>query len=348
MKRRVDRRPQICETPGVQINAALQAMRSKRALVVGDLVLDTYIYGETVRVSREAPVVVVRKERVEHRLGGAANAAANLSALGVDTRIAGLLGDDEAGERLHSMLVAAGVGVEALRAAPMSTPQKTRVLAGAFGTTRQQVLRLDDESDRAVARRCSTDVAAALPQAIAGVDVVVLSDYGTGAVSHEVITAAREAAVPVCADSRHRLASFSGVTAVTPNVPEAEALVGDALSDNSAIERAGAAILERLRCEACLITQGRGGMTLFRPGHTPRHVDIAGSDEVTDVTGAGDTVAATFAAALAAGLGMVNGMVLANCAAGVAVMRAGAATVAPAEVAAAMAKHGLELEPWVE
>jgi rfaE bifunctional protein kinase chain/domain len=177
----------------------------------------------------------------------------------------------------------------------------------------------------------------------------VLSDYGAGAVGEESIAVARKlkaSGVPVCADSRYRLASFTGVTAVSPNIPEAASLVDAALDDLAAIDRAGGAILRTLGCDACLITQGRGGMTLFRPGHEPRHVGIVGSDEVTDVTGAGDTVTATFAAALAARIGMVNGMLLANCAAGVAVMRVGTTTVSPGEIAAAADRGEVELESW--
>jgi rfaE bifunctional protein kinase chain/domain len=332
-----------------RVELALAAMSGRRAVLLGDLVLDTYVYGETVRVSREAPVVVVRKERVEHRLGGAANAAANLAALGVATEAVGIVGDDEAGARVLEMLAAAGVETGGVRSVDMTTPQKTRVLAGAFGTARQQVLRLDDEADLAAAERVSAEVARGLERHGAGADVVVLSDYGAGAVGDESIAVAqrlRASGIPVCADSRYRLAAFSGVTAVSPNIPEAAALVDAALDDMAAIDSAGGAILRTLGCDACLITQGRGGMTLFRPGHEPRHVGIVGPDEVTDVTGAGDTVTATFAAALAARIGMVNGMLLANCAAGVAVMRVGTTTVSPEEIAAAAERGGVELESW--
>jgi rfaE bifunctional protein kinase chain/domain len=332
-----------------RIEAAIGAMRGRRAVLVGDLVVDTYVYGETVRVSREAPVVVVRKERVEYRLGGAANAAANLAALGIATEAVGVVGDDEAGVHMRDMLIEAGVDVSGVRSVPMTTPQKTRILAGAFGTARQQVLRLDDEPDLIAAALVSADVVRDFEAHVDGADVVVLSDYGAGALTDEVIAAARAAkarGTPVCADSRYRLASFTGVTAVSPNVPEAAALVDAPLNDSAAVERAGAAILELLRCDVCLITQGRGGMSLFRAGQAPHHVDIVGAEEVTDVTGAGDTVMATFAASLAANLGMVNGMALANCAAGVAVMRVGTTTVAPAELVAAASGGGVELEPW--
>ena len=297
---------------------AVAAMRGRKALLVGDFVLDTYLYGETVRVSREAPVIVVRKERLEHRLGGAANAAQNLAALGVETQVLGVIGRDPAGTQLRTMLVSAGVGVEGLSAGAVTTPQKTRVLAGAFGTARQQVLRIDDEPEGALSVDAASGVARDLEGRATEVDVVVVSDYGAGAITEPVIEAVNAVArrgIKVCVDSRYRLASFSGVAAIKPNIPEASELVGFPLTEEAAVERAGKALLSRLGCGACLITQGRRGMTLFQRGEKSRHVAIVGEEEVTDVTGAGDTVTATLSAALAAGIGLVNGMLLSNCAA---------------------------------
>jgi rfaE bifunctional protein kinase chain/domain len=318
-------------------------------VVVGDLILDTYVYGETVRVSREAPVLVVRRERSEHRLGGAANAAANLAALGVSTAVVSAVGDDEAGERVGGMLRSAGLDVGGLRPGAAATPQKTRILAGAFGTARQQVLRLDDEPAAALSVELDRALAAELERRGRAADVVVVSDYGAGTVGPAVTAAARNLARsgrPVVVDSRHRLAELGGVTLVTPNVPEAAAVWGQAITDQASVEQAGVAILARLGCGACLITQGRAGMTLFRPGESPRHVGIIGTEEVTDVTGAGDTVVAAAAAAVAAGLGWVNAMLLANAAAAVSVMKVGTATVSPAELVASARRGDVVLEPW--
>ena len=135
------------------IASAFAALRGKRAVLVGDLVLDAYVYGETVRVSREAPVLVVRKERTVHRLGGAANTAANLAALGVSTTMISALGADASGETMRHMLQVAHVATDAIAVSDVATPVKTRILAGAFGTTRQQVLRIDDEPERPVGCR---------------------------------------------------------------------------------------------------------------------------------------------------------------------------------------------------
>jgi rfaE bifunctional protein kinase chain/domain len=293
--------------------------------------------------------LVVRRERTEHRLGGAANAAANLAALGVATEVVAAVGQDLAGDTLRDMLRGAGLAVEHVGDDGGATPQKTRILAGAFGTARQQVLRLDDEPAAIAPSSVGQRVGRDLEQLGAEADVVVVSDYGTGVVSAQVIAAARALAAagrPVVVDSRHRLAELGGVTVVTPNVPEAAELSGVAIGDQRDVERAGAAILARLSCSACLITQGRAGMTLFRPGVAPRHVPIVGAEEVTDVTGAGDTVVAAVAAAIAGGLGLVNAMMLANCAAAVSVMKAGTATVSPAELCASCERGGIVLEPW--
>jgi len=324
-------------------------MRGRRALLLGDYVLDTYLYGETVRVSREAPVIVVRKERVEHRLGGAANAAQNLAALGVETHVVGQLGDDDAGRATRAMLGDAGVNATALQLGGVTTPQKTRVLAGAFGTARQQVLRIDDEPAAALPEAHTERVVAELEARAHQVDIVVVSDYGLGTITEPIVAAVvglAKRGVRVMVDSRYRLPAFRGVTAVKPNAPEAADLVGYAISDRAAAERAGAQLLHNLDCEICLVTQGRRGMSLFERGKSSDHVAVVGAEEVTDVTGAGDTVTATFAAALASGLGARNAMRLANCAAGVVVMKVGAATASPGEVSLTARQHGVELEPW--
>jgi len=330
------------------IAEALKALRGKRAVLVGDLVLDAYVYGETVRVSREAPVLVVRKERTAHRLGGAANTAANLAALGLQTTMVSALADDDGGRTVRAMLEAAEVSTNALVTSDVATPVKTRILAGAFGTTSQQVLRIDDEPERPIGGAVQALIAEALMRESAKADVVVVSDYGVGTVTGAVVDAVKgliAKGVTVCVDSRYHAAAFAGATAIMPNVPEAEALAGFPLNGREAIDRAGAAILAQHRYSAVLLTQGRGGMTLYQQGKR-EHVDIVGSDEVTDVTGAGDTVTATFSAALAAGIGMSNGMKLANVAAGIVVTRLGTATATPDEIIEAATRAGVTLTPW--
>ncbi|MBN1961929.1 MAG: bifunctional hydroxymethylpyrimidine kinase/phosphomethylpyrimidine kinase [Deltaproteobacteria bacterium] len=331
------------------IHPALKAIRGRKAVLVGDLVLDNYVYGEALRVSREAPVVVVRKERVEYRLGGAANTAANLAAFGLNTQVVGVVANDENGVRLKKMLASAGADVTAIQAGDYIMPVKTRILAGAFGTSRQQVLRIDDEPREELPATLLESIAAKALARGSKADVVVISDYGYGIASNSLIETARalvQKGIPVCVDSRYQLPAFAGVTAVTPNIPEAEQLVGFAINDSHAVDRAGRQIIEKLQIKACLLTQGRGGMTLFSAHKQPQHVEIVGDEEVTDVTGAGDTVIAGFAGGLAAGLGTRNSMILANIAAGVVVTKVGAATASEAEIIASAEHAKVELTPW--
>jgi len=332
----------------ISVREALEQISGRRVFVVGDAVLDTYLYGETVRVSREAPVLVVRKERMDYRLGGAANTAANLAALGVRTSLIGVVGSDAAAKQLRAMLEDKRVDTTHLVEAPGATPNKMRILAGAFGTARQQVLRIDDEP-RAAASLVNHPVASLLRNYAAGVDAIILSDYSQGSIDASVIAAARELSAAghlVCVDSRQRLASFVGASAVTPNIPEAEALVGFALTDSDAVARAGRQIVAELECRHCLLKQGRAGMSLFGSDGNVEHVAIVGEDEVADVTGAGDTVIAVFAAGLAAGLGAGNAMRLANCAAGVVVTKIGTASASPEEIVNAARRAGMELGIW--
>lgn len=330
------------------VDAALRAMAGRRALLVGDVLLDAYVYGETGRVSREAPVLVVRKQHEENRLGGAANTAANLAALGLRTDLVSIVGNDAHGERLLGLLAAKGVATDAVARAGQ-TAVKTRVLAGAPGTARQQVLRVDALAEQEPPAETLTPLAAAIEQRAAAADVIVVSDYGQGVVTGPVlrrIQSMAAAGTMVCVDSRRRLAAFSGMHAITPNLPEAELLTGIPLSDRAAVDRAGTAILEQYGHALCLLTQGRGGMSLYARDGAQAHVDIVGEDEVADVTGAGDTVTAVFAAALAAGLGPRNGMRLANCAAGVVVTKMGAAVAEPHEIRQCATRFGVEMEPW--
>ena len=328
---------------------ALSRVAGRRALLVGDLILDVYIYGQTARVSREAPVLVVRREGTERRLGGAANTAANLTALGVHTDVLSIVGADDGAKHIKTLLAEMGAHTSGIIEGAGATAVKTRILAGAVGTSRQQVLRLDDEPDAVGTAELCGRLAEQLEAHAADADVVVLSDYGMGVVDAQVIEAARRVVkkgIPVCVDSRYRLGEFTGLTVVTPNVPEAEGQLDFFIDSQNAAERAGVRLMEKLQGQMVLLTQGRGGMTLFERGEQSKHVAIAGKGEVTDVTGAGDTVIATFAAALAGGLGAENGMRLANCAAGVVVNKVGAATASPEEIGAWAERWGVELLPW--
>lgn len=328
------------------LQRALRAVRDVPLLVLGDLVLDTYVFGETLRVSREAPVLVVRKEREEYRAGGAANTALNLVALGARVQLFGVCGDDGAGERLLSRLRTAGVDVSGVVIKPGATPVKTRILAGASGTQRQQVLRLDEEADLATDHGWVDPLRERLAQQRDRGRALVVSDYGLGTlhprIRNNILSAWGEG--PLFVDSRYHLAAYRNAFAVAPNRPEAEAFLQRPLRAAQDIRAGGEALRAALNAQVCLLTLGREGMMLFRRNEPPQAMGIVGPRDVTDVSGAGDTVLATFALAMAAGLGEVNAMRLATAAAGVVVGKPGTATATPEEIID-IAPH-LELERW--
>lgn len=315
-----------------------------RVAVAGDLVSDEFIYGQIERVSREAPVLILGYDSTEVIPGGAGNAAANVASLGGRVEVVGVVGRDAAGSDLLDVLrERAGVdGV--LRAPGYVTPVKTRILAGGVHSAKQQVVRIDRKPG-AISPAIARHIERTLADVLRRVDVLVISDYGSGLVTPDLwrraMTAASRRRPPrVLVDSRYDLGRFTGITACTPNESEVEALLGIRINDDRAVlEQAGRALLARLDAEAVLITRGSRGMALFQPGVTTVHLPIVGSDQVTDVTGAGDTVIATFALALSVGASFLEAAHLANYAGGIVVMKRGTATVSLAELRAALVAH---------
>jgi rfaE bifunctional protein kinase chain/domain len=329
---------------------------SRKILLVGDIIADEFIYGEVARVSREAPVLILKYDTTEIVPGGAGNAATNVAALGGAARLLGAVGTDLEGRRLLSSFPRGVITADVVRARDYRTPAKTRILAGGVHSAKQQVVRIDREPDWPVTdilrRRLLTHVA----KAAARCDAVIVSDYGSGLITPVVANAIRSAlarrtrrrAVPVVLDSRYRLLEYRGLTACTPNESEVEHVLGIRLDeDPSALERAGRLLLQRTRAQAMLITRGSRGMALFQPRQDTIHVPIFGSDEIADVTGAGDTVIATFALALAGGGSFYEAARLANYAGGLVVMKRGTATVTARELADAISSdHKTTTEPW--
>ena len=323
--------------------AVLDAFARVRVAVAGDLVADEFIYGQIDRVSREAPVLILGYDSTEVIPGGAGNAANNAAALGARVRMIGLVGRDVAGTRLLAALNGRADLEGVTRAAGYVTPVKTRILAGGVHSAKQQVVRIDRVGG-AVSPAHARKVQAALARAIPESDVVIISDYGRSLVTPGLWSRALEASGVtrpplVLVDSRYALDGFAGMTACTPNEAEVEALLGIRIDDKlEVLERAGRTLLNRLNCQAVLITRGSRGMALFEPGKQTDHIPIVGSDEVADVTGAGDTVIATFALALAAGASFGDAARLANHAGGIVVMKRGTATVTIDELRAALAR----------
>ena len=310
--------------------------------VVGDLVADEFIFGEISRVSREAPVLILRHRERTVTPGGGANAVSNLADLGVNVLPVGVVGDDEAGRLLlkgfrHKRIPVSGV----LKDKSYSTVTKTRILAGMTHTWRQQVVRVDREPDAEPNAHLKRELVLAAREYMHASDALLFSDYGYGAATPAILNAIREKGgangVPVVLDSRHRLLQYSGVTAATPNEPEVEEALGIEIGqDWPRLREAGEQLIARMKLKSLIITRGHDGMAAFSGRHKPVDIPISGSDQVVDVTGAGDTVIATFTAALAAGAGTEEAAHLANYAGGLVVMKRGTATVTAQELLAAL------------
>jgi rfaE bifunctional protein kinase chain/domain len=320
----------------------IAAFEGRRILVLADLVADEFLYGSVQRVSREAPVLILEYDGTDIRLGGGANAVHNIRTLGGSPIPMGVVGGDEHGRRLRALLRERGIGARGVVTdAGYVTPVKTRILGGGTHTTKQQMVRIDKRTSLAAGSAARRSVLAALRAYKGPLHGVLVSDYGFGLLTPALVEAAialaRRRRVPVTVDSRYALLSFRGMTAVTPNEPEVEAALGVTIGhDRKRLEAAGRALLRRLKVGSVLITRGSDGMALFEPGQATVHVPIHGTDQVADVTGAGDTVIAAFTLALAAGATPVEASLLANYAGGVVVMKRGTATVSSAELRRAL------------
>lgn len=315
----------------------VDAFAGRRLVVAGDYVLDRFLYGHPKRVSREAPVLILRFWKEEHLPGGAGNTAANVRSLGGIPIPVGAVGKDDAGRTLSRVLEERGIDTDGLLQAPdYGTPTKTRILAGAPHGIKQQVVRYDRESNLPENAALAARLADALERSARGAHAAVLSDYGYGAVPADATSILRKSLPPggpILADSRHGLARFTGVDAVTPNEEELEEWIGRPLGDSPEdLEGAARALRDAVACRIVLVTRGSRGLALFQEGASPVSIPVHGTDQVADVTGAGDTVLATFSLALAAGASPLEAALLANFAGGLVVMKMGTATITPGEL----------------
>jgi rfaE bifunctional protein kinase chain/domain len=322
---------------------------AKTVVVLGDFVADAFQYGDITRVSREAPVLILRHRETQIVPGGGANAVNNFASLGAKVLPVTAVGDDEAGHRLTSTFSAKKIDVSGIvHAKGWTTPTKTRFLAGWAHTVGQQVLRVDYEPSSALSdadrKKVRTALLAKLPKA----DALAISDYGFGVVSLAEVRAATSHAkkdIPVTLDSRYRLTEYKrcGITSATPNEAELEALHHTVIGRNLAeLERCGAATCEAMKLHALLVTRGKHGMALFQPGKPAIHIPVHGSDQAVDVTGAGDTVLAAYTLALASGATPLEAAHIANIAGGLVVMKRGTATVSREELLEAIHKAASE------
>jgi D-glycero-beta-D-manno-heptose-7-phosphate kinase len=314
----------------------LDDIAGRRIVIAGDLLADEFIYGEIARVSREAPVLILNYDSTEVVPGGAGNAAANVAALGGAARAMGQAGRDEAGRRLLGALSERKVdATQVIRPGGYRTPTKTRILAGGIHSAKQQVVRIDRASAAAVDANTRAAFESRVLRALGKADALLVSDYGCGLATPDLIGRARHVLgkKPVIVDSRYALLKFHGMTACTPNESEVEHALGVKIGDDpKALERAGRALLRRTRAHAVLITRGSRGMALFEPSRPTMNIPIVGSDQIADVTGAGDTVIATLTLALSAGATFLEAAHLANHAGGLVVMKRGTATVSASEL----------------
>ncbi len=309
----------------------------KRLLVIGDTIADRFVYGEISRVSREAPVFILRHEHTETTPGGAANCAANLAALGAKVALISVIGDDEPGRVLLDKLETAGIDCHGLAvSSERTTTTKMRVLAGQVHSTRQQVIRIDYDSEPALATDEREQLKVRLSEEIGKADAVIISDYNYGVVDVTLAAMARDAAdqrrIPVFIDSRFRLSEFPRFTSATPNEDEIAQLSGQPLTNDLQLEALGSKLREQLVYRSLLVTRGSRGMVLFEADTKPLHIEAVGSRQPVDVTGAGDTVIATYALAIASGASFAAAAQLANFAGGIVVMKRGTATVSAEEL----------------
>ncbi len=326
---------------GERLAALVRSFEGRRVLVVGDLVADQFVFGEISRVSREAPVLILRHERTETVPGGAANCVMNLASLGARASIVGVVGEDEAGRTLLRRLGEAGVDCGGVVSSPsLKTTTKVRVLAGQANSPRQQVIRVDYEGGSPADDSLEAEVVRLVREKESETDAIIVSDYNYGVASPSAVALLRETAArgarPVLVDSRFRLRDFEGFTSATPNEDEVEHLLSQRLEGDAALAEKGEQLRRELGFRALLVTRGKEGSTLFEGGARPAHIRAVGPLDAVDVTGAGDTVIATYALALASGATFEDAAHLANHAGGVVVMKRGTACVTPQELLASL------------
>jgi rfaE bifunctional protein kinase chain/domain len=319
------------------LGGILDRARGLRVVVVGDLIADEYVFGETSRVSREAPVLILRHRGSRVIPGGAGNAVLNLHALGATPLPVAVVGAGDVGSAVARGFEERGIDASGIvRDRHRATIRKTRVMAGGPHGQKQQILRIDQDEVVPVPEDLAARLVDAARSRLEGADAVLLSDYGYGAlgagVRDPLLAAVRERGVPVCADSRYALREYRGVTFATPNEDEAIAARGGPIATEAEFREAAEALRESLDAEFLLLTRGHDGMAVAERGGAFTSIPIWGSAEAADTTGAGDTVAAASLLAIAAGASPADAARLATVAAGIVVQKHGAATTTPEEI----------------
>jgi D-glycero-beta-D-manno-heptose-7-phosphate kinase len=313
----------------------IENFATKKLVILGDSIADRFIYGSISRASREAPVFILRHEQTETVPGGAANSAVNLASLGAQVALVSVVGNDEAGAELKTKLGRAGVDTRSLLTSEgVKTTTKERILAGHEHSNRQQVIRIDYEDAPITDPELRARLQAELKARISDANAVIVSDYNYGVVDEAAIELLRSirTSIPVLVDSRFRLTSLRGLTAATPNEDELEQIIKEPIGSQEHLEASAAELKKQLDYQALLVTRGGRGMMLLEGDAPPLHIPAVGAAQPVDVTGAGDTVIATFALALASGASFSEATRLANFAGGLVVMKRGTASVTSSEL----------------
>jgi rfaE bifunctional protein kinase chain/domain len=324
-----------------RIQELVTSFTGRRILVIGDMVADEYLIGNPTRIAREAPVLILELNEERTIPGGATNVAVNARTLGAEVFLAGVVGDDLPGQRLRRAIDELGMHQAGLITdAQRPTSTKTRIMAGSAQIVRQHVVRVDRVDTSEVGEPCRGQIIKYIQQVLPTVDAVMLSDYENGLISPAILEnclpLARQLNKVITVDSHGKLHRFQGVTALTPNQPEAELATGITIRSEDDLNEAGNRLLADSNAQSILITRGSEGMSLFVAGEQPLHLPIFALDhhysEVVDTNGAGDTVAATFTLALSAGASFAEAAYLANAAAALVVRRLGCASNTPQEL----------------
>jgi rfaE bifunctional protein kinase chain/domain len=332
--------PDTARQQPARLRSLIQSFKGKRVLVIGDMVADEYLIGRPTRISREAPVLILELDQERIIPGGATNVGVNARSLSAEVFLAGVIGDDIAGQKLRQAIADLQMGQDGLvadKTRPTST--KTRVLAGSSQIVQQHVVRIDRVDTSEVGEPSKGQIINYIKQMLPAMDAIVLSDYENGVISPEIIetciSAAHASNKIIVVDSHGSLFRFQGVTALTPNQPEAELTLGMTIHTQADLEEAGQRLLHGSKAQGVLITRGSEGMSLFEMGKPSLHLPIYHlpyANEIVDTNGAGDTVAATFTLALTAGASMAEAAYLANAAAALVVRRLGCSSNTPEEI----------------
>jgi D-glycero-beta-D-manno-heptose-7-phosphate kinase len=315
-----------------------------RVLIIGDLIADEFVYGEISRVSREAPVMILRYERTETMPGGAGNAVSNVAALAKQASVIGIVGRDLPGRQLTLSLRNRGVNTKGIiTVAKYQTPTKTRILAGSVHSTRQQVIRVDREPKEALPEHLINQLIERLTNSFDQIDAIIVSDYNYGVVTLSLLNELRkflsqpsQRQIPIVVDSRFHLTNCYNFTAATPNQAELEAIAGKRLDTEKELLSVGEKLCQDLGLKVLLLTRGSEGMVIFQPSKDPYILPAIGSKDPVDVTGAGDTVIAAFTLALASGANFYQAAEIANHAGGIVVMKRGTSTLTQSELLASI------------